>query len=1116
MKNTLKTLLCLSLVCALVFSCAFAAEIYSVNYTTGQDKEGNTTVTASTTVNYVEGADDNVKFVTAVYNVADGSLVSVDSAKKVTTPGTNKALANTVTVKDGQIVKSFVWKDSDNAPISLPATYKSDISTEKVNLTINNKSFEEYTGEPLVLTNGVTSQYTKNVSVDADGCIRFPIVQANIKDSSIQVDVKNDEENLKTIITVKSGRAATPWEGDLNYDTTYGTRELYSWESVATVEINYVTDKNEVPASDIVNKGNVSISKADNSTSFNKGYVRDYTNATFEGGYKDISLPMTNMERSVLVVLVPKYTAEDATLESKIARNKATDILVKKNTDNTYSPITWTVDTGVVIDYDYQTDTEGNVIYKYQPELYATYGQMASGVTTLTKDGTTTTVATGAFKGLVSGDGHYVSGSRISSNQAPTTVSNRICFHTVDASLEGCEYILKTWEGSGTNYNATLTFSVNDNLGKILIFSKNDMTSALGISTESAPTLADGSTASLTKDYTLPIPYHMNTDVHTKALTVQQRILTFAKWINDGVIENFSDIYLGSATGSSSQDRFIRYALAGNKPWYEAKADTELATVLSGMTEVNEENVLKVAEMLALEINAKNVNIIKELEFTLKKNYPECAVLEPRVMPFSTESGSMFIDRAGYDERTSINTTNGNDTDVGGLMHYPASLNLDNCVYIASGLSNLIYDQTANNGKPFKNHEPYITITPVYDAEILVFSTAKDAWYTSDEAKEEGWAYTALSRSEEGIAVVERHLDARIAFDKNYALTDKNKNYDIDGDKKISDEEYEEYLKDKNKTYPTMGSAFPYAHMYTKKVESGAKGVVRGVAADLPLIFVRPTTLSDYSAKLASISVAGEEIADFDADTKTYNYVLSDAQAAADYAPVVEATAADCTADIKVTYDKTFPGGAKITVTTPFGEEEVYQVNFICNQDMVYDIVMCDNNVLTYEGKTHNFSTGPIARGTTSAIYLKNGVTVGANGYIDRDTYFIKSVDDKTYEGKDHIIGGIDWYNGNSTLANAFNSATVIPSWLNFKTVRDASVKVCMFNDKASAKLTACGFTKEANTASRFTTNLNADKLRTHGVVYTKFAKGGTTFSVPNAHDNDNTFSVVLFYADWK
>ena len=172
MKN-LKKVLCLVVAALMLLQVAtFAMSSNGVDYTvSAPDENGNVTVTASA---FVGGVDENgAKFATAVYD-ANGNVVSSAQGESAGA----KVFNNTVTMKEGQTVKSFVW-DTNNNPVETTATKDIvAINPEDVEITFNNIDFETYVGEALTFD---ADDHEKEYPVSFDDKEEFAIPKVKVK-----------------------------------------------------------------------------------------------------------------------------------------------------------------------------------------------------------------------------------------------------------------------------------------------------------------------------------------------------------------------------------------------------------------------------------------------------------------------------------------------------------------------------------------------------------------------------------------------------------------------------------------------------------------------------------------------------------------------------------------------------------------------------------------------------------------------------------------------------------------------------------------------------------------------------------------------------------------------
>jgi len=210
-------------------SVAFAANTSVVEYTEVTE-EGVTTVTATAIAN---GAEDEVKLFTAVYN-EDGSFAG---AKKASTKD-SALLKNSVTLGAGQTVKSFTWEGDENTPIEAVATYGKVFTEADVEITFGGKSFEEYIGSALAFDDeDSVAEYTVKLgesNIGSDGNITIPYPEVSLKDNGMYYDVAIDEEAYTTTIRIMSGRTVT-------YDDTYTSKakETYAPQYCETIVISY-------------------------------------------------------------------------------------------------------------------------------------------------------------------------------------------------------------------------------------------------------------------------------------------------------------------------------------------------------------------------------------------------------------------------------------------------------------------------------------------------------------------------------------------------------------------------------------------------------------------------------------------------------------------------------------------------------------------------------------------------------------------------------------------------------------------------------------------------------------------------------------------------------------
>lgn len=224
----MKRIVSLMLICLMLTTVAFAGNTTFVDYTTVTE-DGVTTVTATALAN----GSDEVKLYTAVYD-ANGNL----SGAKETSAKDGNLLKNSVTLGEGQTIKSFAWEGDKNTPIEKVATYNKAIDEADVEITFGDKSFEEYVGSALAFDDtDHIAEY--NVTIDeskigSDGNITIYYPEVKLYDNAFYYDVNVDEENYTATIRVMSGR-------DVTYDEAYVSKakETYAPKLCETIVINY-------------------------------------------------------------------------------------------------------------------------------------------------------------------------------------------------------------------------------------------------------------------------------------------------------------------------------------------------------------------------------------------------------------------------------------------------------------------------------------------------------------------------------------------------------------------------------------------------------------------------------------------------------------------------------------------------------------------------------------------------------------------------------------------------------------------------------------------------------------------------------------------------------------
>ena len=1089
MKN-LRKVLCLVVAALMLLQvAAFAMSTNGVDYVVSQpDENGNMTVSAST---FIGGVDDTgAKFATAVYD-ADGNVVSSAEAES---EGGNR-LKNEVTMKEGQTVKSFVW-DENNNPVEKTATKDNGINPEDVEITFNNIDFETYVGEALSFD--ADDHEKEYVVTFLDKELALPKVKVKTKENSIKYVL--DEQEGKTIITFYAGNKIIT-EDPTNAGTVTNKSgveknkfaylvngkerldEGYTYEFTEKVIITYdYTSGGKVwTDGDIATAGDIR-------TWYNTvvPYMASKQYTVAEGQTKSITLTVSSPECASLLIVKGKDNTKDVLVNSDGSAL----------TWATSEPVTSSSGIQGISAYNYRLNPNGTRDFSQGLEKARATGVDYS--TTKITGSSSTTLWIG--RNTQNSDGDYVTGTVLTSERSPIS-GNRMEYTAIPEEYLGHNYISfpkKTVTG------CTFTITVNDNIDSIVMFAI-DKSSSYGIKDSEdtanwAFTKGDygrrryqNTVNAATFAYLEVLGYNSNNELK-EGRYVRQNLMDelVAKYGANNFKINDSSLYQYKSQMNTSQSAVYKatyhedYVEVGNTVPTPLITDPELC--YDEYVAYCTEKGLTPVTLAAL--TKDNTN-------------------SPRIIKFGSHMPSVYADRSGFNQRSG----------TGALLHSPDGFNFDNAVYIGTNLNWQNAESTFRTYFKDGMDRPLFSFTANRDCRVVVvypFKANVNSWIGKADG---GWDHFALD-SENSFHVMELSILAG-------------------SDSAIRD----------------LGSCFVFCQFYTKDFLKGEEIVIKNTgSSNAPMVFVFENDEIPHTPDLADIKVAGESIADFDAATTTYSYVLSEEQIASTTAPVVTATPADPTSDVEIVYNKTFPGGATINVTDAHGFEKTYTVNFVCDIDMVYDIVMCDNNSYTYTALRDEYyastkepiSSGEVtytvaftkgtmgANNNTVAAYVKGGTVVGALGYTDRDKYLIESIADESYIGKDRIVGSIGWYNGADTMKAAFHGAkvsrtsgdktvditplgeTYIPNWLNFKTKRAATVKVCTVADtNGFANLTRAGFEKEANTASRFVIDINGSD-RKHYYAATKNVAADTTVSVPNAHVGDSAYCVVLFYADWE
>ena len=811
------------------------------------------------------------------------------------------------------------------------------------------------------------------------------------------------------------------------------------------------------------------------------------------------------------------YTvAEGETKSITLTINTAselTNFLVVKAKDNTKdvlvnadgSAITWTTSNPAstsngfngVAAYDYRLKADGSRDYSFGYEA-----SRATGVeycaTAITATATDANRKVYYGRNTQNDDGDYISGSVLTWERI-TIAGNRMNYTDIPEEYLGENYIAMP---KAALKNLTFTITVNDNIDSIVMFSNGNNTAQYNIKDsedEAVWSFTQGSYGMRRYQDTV----NAGTYAFLKHIGIDpSKEISSGRYIRENLFWGLIDEYGGNDVSIKATSAYA------NKAAWNADA--------AAYTAAYEEDYKKTGNRTAEElITTPEVCYDDYLEYFYANTLPENTLMTQNVIEkdwtpiakkFVSHDTVMFADREGY------NVVGG----TGALLRYPDYFNLENAMFIAPCLG---WENTTSS------FTSYVKDSADYNNPIYSFDVNRDCRVmvvTKFEYKADNWLNTEWDKFQlptmDGIHIMEKSISWAVEKDR-----------------------------------PAVGTLFNYTFAYTKDFMKGDTVTIKscGGTSGVPLVFVWEIDEVEHSLNATDIKVNGVSIDGFDADTLTYDYILSEEEVANPTAPVVTVEAEDASCDVDIEYDKTFPGGATVTISHYTGISKSYKINFVNNIDMVYDIVMCNDNKYQYtalkevtdaNGETttttidYTVSFTDAAMGSSSntiAEYVKGGVKVGEHGYTDR-AYLIESIGDESYAGKDRIVGAISWYNGAQTMKTAFNGAatsstvngiktvltpqgeTYIPNWLNFKTKRGATVKVCNVGTGGNfANLATAGFDLEADQTARFTININGNK-REQKYITAKSVDANTTVSVPNCNTGDSAYSVVLFYNDWE
>jgi len=737
MKKYFKLTLSLILVLAMVLqlsAVAFAANIGLINHETN---ELNVTATVA-----VRGLSAEAKLVTAVYD-ASGSVVDYDVSESA--ENAKDAFLKTTVEKEAETdtVKSFIWNTDDKAT---PLTVAADlaVATEAdVEIYFDGVPFATAAGEAL---NFSKDTYTVKLSdTDADGDVAIPKVTYKVKDSSIDVDVATDYEAMQSVITIGSGERIVDSRSVTNPNGSGAatTKVYYSRESEEVITVNYISD--ELLTTDFIEGGVAGTNGGTIKPKYD--HVISYANAG------KVSFEITGLTyRSAAIVIEPKNAGADKNT-----------VLYQDGT-----PITWTRDTGVVSDYDYDEAYANNKYAEPFVESRATYGMLSAyqgmaesnvinpNNTTVNNaqsvvhtgypikvynkaNGADTAVYIPVYDNFHVTDNYMITGARITNGGSREPVCGGVAFSAIESAYAGCNYISIPSASMplGAGVTTVFEFYVDEPVNVHVLSTATGIITATGDGTYTEPTAA--------------------TNKHTAAYINTSEPVALAYLIKTGVMDITDAVPYGSTTS-------LDFTVDGTKYYYvRAYKLRKRALILDGKLTsftLTPEDLVKYGIGALKDGTSTTYNIIPVEEIVLKiktvEEAPVALVTDvarptetvtyngaainfndknlplpvPEIFDAEDTNQSIAMDRLGLKDTSRFNGT-------GSISSYPGSYDLDDAIFLQSnikyadgsaGAIACMYNNytSTTNSKPGTFEENY-TPRPLYTfkvnrpAEIIVF-----------------------------------------------------------------------------------------------------------------------------------------------------------------------------------------------------------------------------------------------------------------------------------------------------------------------------------------------------------------------------------------------------------
>jgi len=1086
MKKQSKFIMCFLLIVAMVmqlvtvsFAAVSTTTIGAVSYTYDAETK---TYTASVSA---RGLEKEAMLIVAEYD-KDTQVVKTADISRTAENAKEGLLTAELTVSDeANEVRAFVWSE-DYAPFNLDTALGNEYTADDIEIYFDDVDFAATIGEEMELD----AEYDYVLPLTNDN-FRIPKITFDLKDSTIDADIVTDAEAMQTVITFEAGaRIKTAvldtHVADAAAGTYYkATRYEYSKPWVHTVTINYV-----LPESGYI--GNHMLAARSNVNGLQGGYskatydyVMEYQLAE-DKEYDTISFKADSFTNQFTIIVV----------EPLEAATKGTDAIVKADG----SPVTWTIDGGTIMDYDYTLSGADRINEPWDASR-ATFAEMSSDTSVVVKGASsdggdqvtfqtcTSTNANGHYRvmrKLQDSDGYFVSGSRISEGQRDPSWQ-KIQYTNVPDSLLGYNYI--TNHGTA-QYDMTVSMTVNQDV-KLHFISTG---TSNGVTTLK-PDGTDNQTISATNlGNDCYVREYQNTAIYD-SLSVANAIVnhgmdesiflrtnnyTYNATVGDVKYSYVNDVYV---VRNWAQARVLfNNANSGKYILPEYLEKIGMDTTTSGTT------VTVAKKTVAEYVNLwKSIEGIEPLISTPEivtghvyngSNVTYASSLHPVIRAFNgaDTNRSIFSDRNGAEQARH----------TGMIVSYPEAFDLEDSIFITTGVKygdggegdRTMYRMYGNIDK-LEDYEPYplYTFKVARECEVLIFSNGYSHAYLDNA--ENGWTSSTIS---EPLSYV--HVSNAVAEDaaENKGVVSLYKVY------------RKTFLPGDTVTMYTPGNTLTVFIPFIKELNV------------------------EHNADAQSITLDGVALEGFSKDVYTYTYSLNDV--ARTSLPEVEVTPADPTTEVEVIYNKSYEApSAKVVLTSLDRKKTTYTINFTNSEGEVTNIyLLSEGNVIPMEyidGATADYTAG----NNMLPKYEKKGFGLDKIVWADRTNYKVTVVNDEILEGKDVIRSNVGWWNTSDKVCVAYkylNTNDICVPWVNFKTTRGATVMVLKTTNAHNTWFADYGFTETSDNNGFFHMVRDSNNVNKSNYKYSKDVKAGELVSVPNDWESSNSYTIIIKYADYK